>query len=82
MRIGVRNASALACVFFILGPALSVAPMVWGSYGILYYTVIIADLLFLFCAVSVFRNAHKAQKTAKVAMLVALVSFVLGALPL
>ncbi len=78
MRIGVGRASALACAFFVAGPALSVAPMVWGSYGPLYYTVVVADVLFLYCAVAVFRDPHRAQKTAKMAMLVALVSFILG----
>ena len=78
MRIGTRNAAILACVFFIAGPLLSIQPMVAGTYGILYYTVVIADVLFLLCAVSVFKDPHKAQKTAKKAMVVALVSFILG----
>lgn len=78
MRIGVRNAAALACVFFVAGPVLSVAPMVWGTYGPLYYTVVVADAIFVYCAAVVFRNPHKAQKSAKLAMLVALVSFILG----
>ncbi len=80
MRIGVRNASVLSCVFFVAGPVLSVAPMVWGSYGVLYYAVVLADAVFLYCAVSVFKNPHKAQKFAKIAMIVALVAFILGAL--
>lgn len=78
MRIGVRNASALACVFFVAGPVLSVLPMVWHSYGVLYYTVVVADLIFLYCAAVVFRDPHRAQKSAKIAMVVALVSFILG----
>lgn len=78
MRIGTRNAAALACVFFVAGPALSVLPMYWGTYGPLYYTVVIADLIFLYCAAVVFRSPHRAQKSAKLAMVVALVSFILG----
>ena len=78
MRIGPRKAAALACVFFVAGPVLSIAPMVWGSYGPLYYTVVVADAIFVYCAAVVFSNPHKAQKFAKLAMVVALVSFILG----
>ena len=78
MSIGTRNAAILACIFFVAGPVLSIQPMIAGTYGILYYTVVIADALFLVCAASVFKDPHKAQKTAKKAMIVALVSFILG----
>ena len=78
MRIGPRKAAALACVFFVAGPVLSIAPMVWGSYGPLYYTVVVADAIFVYCAAVVFSSPHKAQKFAKLAMVVALVSFILG----
>ena len=78
MSIGVRNAAILACVFFVAGPVLSVLPMVWESYGVLYYTVVAADLIFLYCAATVFNDPHRAQKSAKVAMVVALASFILG----
>ena len=78
MRIGTRNAAALACVFFVAGPVLSVLPMVWHSYGPLYYTVVVADAVFLYCAAVVFSDPHRAQKSAKIAMIVALVSFILG----
>lgn len=78
MRIGVRNSAALACVFFVAGPVLSVLPMVWESYGPLYYLVVVADVIFLYCAVKVFSDPHKAQKSAKLAMIAALVAFILG----
>lgn len=78
MRIGTRSAAALACVFFIAGPVLSIAPMIWHSYGPLYYTVVFADAIFVYCAYRVFSDPHAAQKSAKIAMIVALVSFILG----
>ena len=78
MKIGVRNASILACVFYIAGPILSIQPMIVGTYGVLYYTVIIADIMFLICAAYVFKDPHKSQKLAKMAMFVALISFILG----
>lgn len=78
MRIGVRRSAALACVFFVAGPVLSILPVIWESYGPLYLAVAVADLIFLYCAVTVFRDPHRAQKMAKVAMVVALAAFILG----
>ena len=78
MRIGPRKAAALACVFFVAGPVLSVAPMVWHTYGPLYYSVVVADAIFVYCAAVVFSSPHRAQKFAKLAMVVALVAFIAG----
>lgn len=78
MRIGPRKAAALACVFFVAGPVLSVAPMVWHTYGPLYYSVVVADAIFVYCAAAVFSSPHRAQKFAKLAMAVALVAFIAG----
>lgn len=78
MRLGDRNAAIIACVFYLLGPILSVQPMVAGTYGILYFTVVLADLCFLYCAAIVFSDPHKAQKMAKIGMMLGLVAFVLG----
>ncbi len=79
MSIGVKNSSILAAIFFVAGPVLSILPLVQHTYGILYATVLVADLLFVFCAVKVFSDPHKAQKMAKVGMIVALLAFILGA---
>lgn len=78
MRIGIRNASIIACAFYVAGPLLSIQPMIAGTYGILYYTVLIADAIFVFCAISVFKDPHRSQKLAKKAMVLALISFILG----
>lgn len=78
MAIGSRGAAAVACVFFVLGPILSVYPMVADTYSVLYYVVVAADLLFLYAAAVVFKDPHKAQKTAKFGMLAGLVAFILG----
>ncbi len=77
MTIGVRNASFVASAFYIAGPILSIQPMIAGTYGVLYYTVIIADIMFVMCAVYVFKDPHKSQRLAKKAMFVALISFIL-----
>lgn len=78
MRFGVRASAALACVFFVAGPVLSVLPILEHTYGPLYYTVVVADAIFIYCAAAVFRSPYMAQKCAKLAMIVALVSFILG----
>lgn len=78
MSIGVQRAAAVAAAFFIAGPALSFLPLINGTFGLLYCTVIVADAIFIYCAVMVFKDAHRTEKTAKVAMLAALISFVLG----
>ncbi len=78
MSIGEKASSVIACIFFIAGPILSVAPMVWNTYGVLYYTVILADIAFFVSAASVFRNPHKSEKVAKIGMILGLISFLLG----
>ncbi|MBR2255383.1 MAG: geranylgeranylglycerol-phosphate geranylgeranyltransferase [Candidatus Methanomethylophilaceae archaeon] len=80
MRIGTRNASVVAAVFFIAGPILSVIPMIQGTYSVLYYFMIVADALFVYAAGIVFKDPHKGQKTAKFGMIAGLVSFILGAI--
>lgn len=80
MLIGKRNAGIIAAIFFIAGPILSIKPMIDGTFSNLYYTVIIADAMFIYTAFILFSNPHRAQKMAKLAMVVALVAFVLGAI--
>ncbi len=78
MKIGVRKSTLLATVFYILGPVLSIYPLVTHTFGLLYCIVFVADAMFIYCAWLLFSNAHKSQKMAKLAMLVALVAFILG----
>ncbi len=80
MSIGVKASSAIACMFFILGPVLSILPMIEGTYSVLYYTVIVADIVFVCSAAAVFRSPRKAEKLAKLGMIVGLVAFLLGAI--
>ena len=64
--------------FYVLGPLLSFIPFFTGLFGILYAVVVVADAIFVYCAVLVFSDPHKSEKLAKVAMFVALISFILG----
>ena len=78
MIIGRKKAATLAAAFFVIGPILSFIPLLDNTFGILYCSVIVADIIFIYCATIVFKDAHKAEKLAKVAMFAALISFVLG----
>ena len=78
MMIGVKRAAAVAAAFFILGPVLSIWPLADGMFGWLYCVVFAADAIFIYSAFIIFRRADVSQKTAKFAMLIALIAFVLG----
>jgi geranylgeranylglycerol-phosphate geranylgeranyltransferase len=78
MMIGVRNASIVAAVFFILGPVLSIWPVIDRMFGWLYCIVFIANAIFIYSAFIIFRRADISQKMAKIAMFIALIAFVLG----
>ena len=82
MRIGDRNAAIIASVCYIIGPVLSVLPIIWDAYSVLYYAVILADVVFLYCAFIVFSDPRKAQRFAKRAMILGLLSFILGVIPI
>ena len=79
MSIGKRNAGIVAAIFYIAGPILSVLPLVEGTMGPLYPVVFAADAMFIYAALILFNDPHGSQKTAKYAMMVALVAFILGA---
>ena len=80
MRIGPGKSAAVACVFYLVGVAMSILPLVWHMYSILYVIVLAADAFFIISAVSVFKDPHRAQKMAKLGMIFGLVAFVLGAI--
>ncbi|NLL95046.1 MAG: UbiA family prenyltransferase [Thermoplasmatales archaeon] len=80
MSIGRGRAAAVSSAFFVLGPALSAIPFLTGALGVLYVSVLVADVLFIHAAFIVHKEPARAQKLAKVAMAAALVSFVLGVL--
>ena len=77
MSVGADKAALVAAVFFVLGPILSVYPVLAGDAGWAYLVVILADAIFLYCAYIVKGDAHRAQKLSKAAMMVALVGFIL-----
>ena len=78
MMIGVKGACVVAAVFFILGPVLSVWPLIDQTFGWMYSAVFVADAIFIYSAFIIFRKADVSQKAAKIAMFIALIAFVLG----
>jgi geranylgeranylglycerol-phosphate geranylgeranyltransferase len=79
MRIGVRNACIVASIMLILGPILSIWPIITEMFGPLYYLIFAADAVFIYASYIIHRDARKAQRLCKYAMLVALAAFILGA---
>ena len=79
MRIGVRSAGVFGSVAFVAAVALSPLPYLLDMLSAWYLlAVLAADAIFIYAAVIHFRNPEKGQKMAKLAMLVALVAFLLG----
>lgn len=78
MIIGNGKAAAFSAGFFLTGVALSIWPLLAGSLNDLYLLVFVADAMFIYAAIIVFRSAHEAQKTAKIAMIVVLLAFIAG----
>lgn len=81
MRIGKRKAAILSCAFIVAGALLSFIPIVGNNpLGPLYWIVVLADIMFLYSAYSVFSDPHAAQKNAKRGMILGLIAFALGAI--
>jgi geranylgeranylglycerol-phosphate geranylgeranyltransferase len=79
MRIGTRKAGILASIGFLAAVALSPAPYLLDLLSSWYVpAVLVSDAIFIYCALIHFRSPEKGQKVAKLAMLVALLAFLLG----
>jgi geranylgeranylglycerol-phosphate geranylgeranyltransferase len=70
-----------ACIFIILAIVFSMFPYVFNLLGNNYLVfVIIADLLFFYSLFHISNSAKKSQNIMKIAMFVAMVAFIAGAL--
>ncbi|MBI5061682.1 MAG: UbiA family prenyltransferase [Candidatus Aenigmarchaeota archaeon] len=77
VKFGVIKAKRIASIFIILAVLLSFVPFVLGILGLYYLIVVVfADILFLSAIVS---PVKRSSKLAKIAMLVALIAFLIGA---
>lgn len=79
MRIGVRNAGILGSVAFISAVSFSPLPYLLDLLSVWYVPVVLAsDAIFIYCALIHFENPERGQKVAKLAMLIALIAFLVG----
>jgi len=81
MRIGRKKARIVAIACFALAIVFSPLPFVLGISGWLYlFLVIVADAIFIYAGASLKRSPKRASSFAKMAMMMALVAFLLGGL--
>jgi geranylgeranylglycerol-phosphate geranylgeranyltransferase len=80
--VGKRNADIVASVLFASAVALSPLPYYLSIFrNWLYLTIVaVADVIFIYCIVILFKHPRQASKRAKLAMLVALIAFLVGGL--
>ena len=79
MRIGAKRAGLVASASFVLAVVLSPLPYLLDMLSVWYVpAVVAADAMFIYCAAIHFSDPKRGQKAAKLAMLVALVAFLLG----
>jgi len=79
MSVGVKKAGVAGSVSFFGAVALSPLPYLMSLLSIWYVpVVVVADGIFIYCALIHFHDPEKGQKVAKLGMLVALLAFFLG----
>lgn len=78
-RIGSRNAGIMALIAIAIAVALSPGPFIQGQLSASYLIIIlVADAIFIYGAFLQFRNPGRGQRLFKIAMVAALLGFVLG----
>ena len=79
MRIGKDRAGYVASASFLAAVALSPLPYLQNLLSVWYTpAVVVADGIFIYCSLILFRNPANGQQIAKLAMVVALLAFLLG----
>lgn len=79
MRVGVTNARYVSSIAFLIGIGLSPLPYFFGTFGFFYLiAVLFADAIFIYGACVLSRNPGKTSESAKLAMILSLVAFLLG----
>ncbi len=80
-RIGKRKSGILASIFFYIAISLSPLPYFLFSFSIYYLIVVaISDIIFIYSSIIQFKDPEKGEKNAKIAMLVGLISYLVGGL--
>jgi len=79
MKIGKKYAGISASIFFLIAVALSPLPYILGFFDIYYLiAVLLSDILFIYASVIQFKDPTKGQNTAKIAMVLGLISYLIG----
>ncbi|MBN2203061.1 MAG: UbiA family prenyltransferase [Candidatus Aenigmarchaeota archaeon] len=77
---GKNFAAWVACIFVIFSIFFSFMPYMFGLLGVNYLSlVIVADIFFAISCPLALVTPHKSQKVMKIAMIIALTAFLLGA---
>ncbi len=78
-KIGKRNALYIASIFYFIGVIISPVPYFLNYFGIYYiYVVIISDIIFIYSLLEQFKSPKNGQNMAKYAMIIGLISYVIG----
>ncbi len=81
MKIGKKNAGITATIFFLIAVALSPLPYLFGYFDMYYLlAVTISDIIFIYSSIIHFKDPHRGQKSAKAAMALGLLAYLVGAL--
>lgn len=79
MKIGKKYAGLFASIFFLIAVALSPLPYTLGFFDLYYLiAVLLSDIVFIYASVIHFKDPTKGQKTAKIAMVLGLISYLIG----
>ncbi|MCJ2531540.1 MAG: UbiA family prenyltransferase [Candidatus Thermoplasmatota archaeon] len=82
LRMGTTGAARVAAAFFILAVGLSGLPPALQMLGLAYLPVVlVADAILIYAALNSSRRPGLSQRAAKYGMVVALLAFLVGALP-
>jgi len=78
-RLGKKRAGVVGSAAFLAAVAMSPEPYLVGVFGIWYLaTVLVADAIFIYSSIVHFQNPKRGQTWAKIGMLAAMVSFLIG----
>jgi len=80
-RIGERKAALVAAMAFLFSIIISPVPYFYLSFGLYYLiAVVVSDAIFIYTAAIQFKDAHRAQRSAKLGMLMGLIAYLIGGL--
>ncbi len=80
-KIGKMNSLYLSSIFYLVAIMVSPLPYIKGFFGLYYLlSVFIADIVFIISILVQFKDQHKGEVYSKYAMILALISFMVGGL--